>query len=60
MASDPDSGFARGAEVNAELRRRADDRWAAFQEARRDLAEVMSDDELAEFGFNVQELDRKP
>ncbi len=60
MANDPGSGSARGAEVNAELRRRVDNRWAAFRKARRDLAEVMSDDELAEFGFNVQELDRKP
>lgn len=44
----------------AALQQSMDDDWAAFLEARQALAEVMSDDELREFGINVEELDRKP
>lgn len=42
------------------MQRRLEDSWAAFQKARRSLFEVMSDDELREFGFNLEELDRRP
>jgi len=34
--------------------------WAKFSKARASLAEVMSDDELRAFGFNVEALDERP
>lgn len=34
--------------------------WEDFQQARRELAEVMSDDELRDLGVDVDELDRQP
>lgn len=34
--------------------------WAAFLETRQWVREVVSDDDLRTFGFNVEELDRKP
>lgn len=61
MANDRDHDDSpHDADVDAELQRRVDERWEAFLEARRSLAEVMSDEELYEFGFNLEELDRKP
>ena len=33
--------------------------WAKFSQARASLAEVMSDDELRAFGFNVEALDER-
>jgi len=33
--------------------------WAKFSQARASLAEVMSDDELGAFGFNVEALDKR-
>ncbi len=34
--------------------------WAKFSQARASVAEVMSDDELRAFGFNVEALDERP
>lgn len=36
-----------------------DQSWAKFSQARASLAEVMSDDELRAFGFNVEALDER-
>lgn len=33
--------------------------WVKFSQARASLAEVMSDDELRAFGFNVEALDER-
>ena len=35
-------------------------RWAEFSRARASLAEVTSDDELRDFGINVDVLDERP
>jgi len=35
-------------------------RWAEFSQARANLAEVMSDEELRAFGINVDVLDERP
>lgn len=34
--------------------------WATFLRSRESLREVMSDDELREWGINLAEYDRKP
>lgn len=45
----------------ADIEREELDRaWAEFSRARASLAEVMSDDELRAFGFNVEVLDERP
>ena len=47
-------------DVSLAMQQRLDESWAALQEARRSLSEVMSDDELRELGINVEVLDEEP
>jgi len=41
-------------------REQLDRAWAEFSQVRASVAEVMSDDELRAFGFNVEALDERP